>query len=80
MSFMRQFIVMIMIGCIFSCVMVLGVEHSAASSQEPLEQQFPKSLDGYDDSEIDTIVGKLKKRIQIEPFNFFATTKIYWGA
>lgn len=73
MSFMRAFIVILMIGCIFSCVAVLDVEHSFASSEDTLEQQFPRSLDGYDDSEIVTIPGKLKQRIKVEPFNVFAT-------
>jgi hypothetical protein len=51
---------------------VIDVGHSSASSQDPLEQQFPKSLDGYNDSEIVSIAGKLKQRIKVEPFNIFA--------
>ncbi len=73
MSLMRAFVVIIMIGFIFSCIAVLDAGHSFASSESTMEQQFPRSLDTYDDLKIVTIAGKLKQRIKVEPFNVFAT-------
>jgi hypothetical protein len=73
MSFIRAFIVLLTIGCLVPCTAVLGVEHASASSDDTLEQHFPRPLDGYNDSEISTISGKLKQRIKVEPFNVFAT-------
>jgi len=70
----RALVLIIMIGCIFSGVAMLDVDRSFASSQEALEQPFPRPLDEYDDSKIVTIAGKLKQRIKVEPFNVFATS------
>lgn len=73
MHLMRTFGVIIMLGCIFTSVAVLDAGHSFASSKGTMEQQFPRSLDAYDDLKIVTIAGKLKQRIKVEPFNVFAT-------
>ncbi len=73
MHLMRAFGVIIMLGCIFTSVAVLDAGHSFASSDGTMEQQFPRSLDAYDDLKIVTIAGKLKQRIKVEPFNVFAT-------
>ncbi len=73
MHFMRAFGVIIIVGCLFISIAVLDAGHSFASSESTMEQQFPRSLDTYDDLKIVTIAGKLKQRIKVEPFNVLAT-------
>ncbi len=63
------FLLGMMVG-IFVCASVL------AADALPAEQEttsFPRALDDYGDSEIDAVAGKLRHRIQVEPFNIVAT-------
>jgi hypothetical protein len=70
MTFSRMMFLLSMIVCIFTCTPVLASDSLPAN---PETTPFPRPLDDYGDSEIDTIAGKLQHRIQAEPFNIVAT-------
>lgn len=60
-------------ACVFCCAVIFDIDTSFASGEVTLKQDFPHPLDGYGDSGIETVTGKLKHRIAVEPFNIAAT-------
>ena len=57
------------IVCLFTLTSGLGASESTEHSAAP----FPRPLDDYGDSDIDSISGKLAHRVEVEPFNLVAT-------
>jgi hypothetical protein len=61
------------IAYIFCCVTFFDINTSFANEEVTVKQDFPRPLDGYNDSGIVTVTDKLKHRIVSEPFNIIAT-------
>ena len=63
----------IFILCFFSMGLLGGVGALAAEKPADDATVFPRSLESYNDSEIESIAAILKNRIKQEPFNLIAT-------
>ncbi|MEJ2730298.1 MAG: hypothetical protein P8185_17645 [Deltaproteobacteria bacterium] len=58
------------------CMMLAILPASVASAAEPASSEpkaFPRSLESYNDADVNSIWAILKNRIEKEPFNLVAT-------
>jgi hypothetical protein len=70
----RRFVVWSMLAFILPFMVAMNVDALASGGTEAtLESEFPLPLVEYDDSGIDSVTGKLKNRMEVEPFNVVAT-------
>ncbi len=69
----RVFVLLSTLSLIVLCTVAPNVDASSEGAGTTIENEFPRPLDEYDDTAITTTTAKLKKRIEIEPFNLAAT-------
>jgi hypothetical protein len=66
-------IVAILIACTVSGAAAFGADSSSSNPYGTATEEFPRPLDTYGDSSTASIAGKLRHRIEVEPFNMAAT-------
>jgi len=75
----RTMILLSTLALIVLCTVAPDVDALSSDPGTTIENEFPRTLDEYDDSAIESITGKLRNRIKVEPFNIAATLIFFFA-